>query len=69
MTNASEIHIIKFRMFVLMWPDKLALEFINQNWPSIYKVMIPETKDIWEPRMIEEMNAVLMHVPFRLFLN
>lgn len=48
--------------------DKLALEFINQNWPSIYRVMIPDTKDIWEPRMIDELNAFLMRVPFRMLL-
>lgn len=57
-------------LFPSLWStaDKVALEFINQNWPSIYRVMIPDTKDIWEPRMIEEMNAFLMRVPFRMLL-
>lgn len=48
--------------------DQLALEFVNQYWPSMYRVMIPDTKYIWEPRMIQEMNAFLSKVPIRKML-
>lgn len=54
--------------FVLTTTDQLALEFVNQYWPSMYRAMIPETKDIWEPRMIQEMNAFLMKVPISKML-
>jgi len=48
--------------------NRLALDFINQYWPFLYRDIIPETKDMWEPLLVDEMNAFLLRVPFKKML-
>lgn len=34
----------------------------------MYQEMLPETKEVWEPMMIAETNAILLRIPFRQML-
>ncbi|XP_055902480.1 uncharacterized protein LOC129938767 [Eupeodes corollae] len=51
-----------------LFPDPtlnaIVLDFINQYWREIYKVIIPETRSYWEPLALNAMNEFMLHVPF-----
>lgn len=49
-------------------PDQIALEFVNQYWPMFYKEMLPGTRQVWEPVMIELVNKIFLRVPYRRLL-
>jgi len=48
--------------------NRLANEFINQYWPFLYRDIIPETKAMWEPLILSELNAFLLRLPFNKML-
>jgi hypothetical protein len=48
--------------------NKLAVEFINQYWPFLYRDMIPETRSMWEPILLEQINAFMLRLPFNRML-
>lgn len=51
-----------------LFPDPtlnaIVVDFINQYWREIYKVIIPETRSYWEPLALSAMNEFMLHVPF-----
>ncbi|XP_055852596.1 putative beta-carotene-binding protein [Episyrphus balteatus] len=51
-----------------LFPDPtlnaIVLDFINQYWREIYKVIIPETRSYWEPLALSAMNEFMLNVPF-----
>lgn len=51
-----------------LFPDPtlnaIVVDFINQYWREIYKVIIPETKSYWEPLALNAMNEFMLSVPF-----
>lgn len=47
---------------------RVSNEFVNQYWPVLYKEMIQETREIWEPIFIREANKMTLNVPFRTFM-
>jgi len=49
--------------------NQLRLDFINQYWPLIYRDIVPQTKDIWGPIVINRINAFLSRVPFQSLLH
>lgn len=55
-----------------LFPDpgmnQVALDFVNQYWPSLYKQMLPETRRTWEPMMIDIMNKMFNRIPYRRLL-
>ncbi|XP_040168618.1 uncharacterized protein LOC120903319 [Anopheles arabiensis] len=55
-----------------LFPDpelnQIALEFVNQYWPMFYKEMLPGTRQVWEPVMIELVNKIFLRVPYRRLL-
>lgn len=55
-----------------LFPDpgmnQVALDFVNQYWPSLYKQMLPETRRTWEPLMIDMFNKMFNRVPYRRLL-
>ncbi|KAJ6649233.1 hypothetical protein Bhyg_04467 [Pseudolycoriella hygida] len=48
--------------------NKIAVEFINQYWPLFYRDMIPETKAIWEPILLTQLNAFMLRLPINRML-
>jgi len=58
--------------FTGLFPDeeltRVSNEFVNQYWPVLYKEMIQETREIWEPIFIREANKMTLSVPFRTFM-
>lgn len=52
-----------------LFPDpeltRIAVELINQNWQSMYKVMIDEAKGIWEPMLLSQANGIFNVIPYR----
>nr|XP_029724927.1 putative beta-carotene-binding protein [Aedes albopictus]XP_029724969.1 putative beta-carotene-binding protein [Aedes albopictus] len=55
-----------------LFPDpglnQVALDFVNQYWPSLYKEMLPETRHSWEPMMLDIINKMFNRVPYRRLL-
>ncbi|XP_065084300.1 putative beta-carotene-binding protein [Ochlerotatus camptorhynchus] len=55
-----------------LFPDpglnQVALDFVNQYWPSLYKEMLPETRRSWEPIMLDVINKMFNRVPYRRLL-
>ncbi|XP_055637247.1 putative beta-carotene-binding protein [Toxorhynchites rutilus septentrionalis] len=55
-----------------LFPDpglnQVALDFVNQYWPALYKQMLPETRRSWEPIMLEVINKMFDRVPYRRLL-
>ncbi|XP_058818965.1 putative beta-carotene-binding protein [Topomyia yanbarensis] len=55
-----------------LFPDpglnQVALDFVNQYWPSLYKEMLPETRRSWEPIMLDVINKMFNRVPYRRIL-
>ncbi|XP_052868331.1 putative beta-carotene-binding protein [Anopheles cruzii] len=55
-----------------LFPDPelndIALEFVNQYWPMIYKEMLPNSRQVWEPVMVEIVNKIFLRVPYRRLL-
>lgn len=47
---------------------RVSNEFVNQYWPVLYKEMIAETREIWEPIFVREANKMTLNVPFRTFM-
>ncbi|XP_065356923.1 protein takeout-like [Calliphora vicina] len=45
------------------------LEFVNQNWRTVYKSLIPETRSTWEPEFLKVSNEYFSHLPFDLILT
>lgn len=56
-----------------LFPDpglnQVALDFVNQYWPSLYKEMLPETRRSWEPMMLDIINKMFNRVPYRRLLT
>ncbi|XP_037808919.1 uncharacterized protein LOC119601810 [Lucilia sericata] len=42
--------------------NEAILEFINQNWRTIYKSLVPETRAAWEPEFVKLSNEYFSHV-------
>lgn len=44
-----------------LFPDpalnQVAVELVNNNWQAMYKVMVDQAKEIWEPFMLQQANA------------
>lgn len=57
-----------FYKILIVCTDKIVLDLVNQYWPVMYQEMLPETKEVWEPMMIAETNAILLRIPFRQML-
>ncbi|XP_055598035.1 putative beta-carotene-binding protein [Uranotaenia lowii] len=55
-----------------LFPDpglnQVALDFVNQYWPMLYKQMLPETRQTWEPIMLDLLNKMFNRVPYRRLL-
>ncbi|XP_053691825.1 putative beta-carotene-binding protein [Sabethes cyaneus] len=55
-----------------LFPDaglnQVALDFVNQYWPSLYKQMLPETRQAWEPIMLDVINKMFNRIPYRRLL-
>lgn len=55
-----------------LFPDpglnQVALDFVNQYWPALYKEMLPETRRSWEPLMLDVVNKMFNRVPYRRLL-
>uniref|UniRef100_A0A182NFB0 Haemolymph juvenile hormone binding protein n=1 Tax=Anopheles dirus TaxID=7168 RepID=A0A182NFB0_9DIPT len=55
-----------------LFPDPelntIALEFVNQYWPMIYKELLPNSRQVWEPVMVELVNKIFARVPYRRLL-
>lgn len=49
--------------------DDAILEFVNQNWRTVYKSLIPETRSTWEPEFLKVSNEYFSHLPFDLILT
>ncbi|SPP85743.1 uncharacterized protein LOC117587993 [Drosophila guanche] len=49
--------------------DELALNFANQYWRDIYGIMLPETRQFWQPLMLRMFNEALELVPIDQFIN
>lgn len=49
--------------FLSYFTDRVALELLNENWPSMYKYMISESREIWEPVLMRAANNFLSRVP------
>jgi len=49
--------------------NRLRLDFVNHYWPLIYRDIIPQTKEIWEPHVIDRINRYLLRVPFKKLLH
>lgn len=48
--------------------DQQHLNLINQYWPLLYRDIIPQTKEIWEPHVISRINAYLLRVPINTLI-
>lgn len=68
----SEVQIIAINSvlicYFVFFSARVSNEFVNQYWPVLYKEMIQETKEIWEPIMIREANKMTLNIPFRTFM-
>uniref|UniRef100_A0A182RCP4 Circadian clock-controlled protein n=1 Tax=Anopheles funestus TaxID=62324 RepID=A0A182RCP4_ANOFN len=55
-----------------LFPDpelnQVALEFVNQYWPMFYKELLPSSRQVWEPVMVELVNKIFLSVPYRRLL-
>ncbi|XP_053672475.1 uncharacterized protein LOC128722819 [Anopheles nili] len=55
-----------------LFPDpelnQIALEFVNQYWPMMYKELLPSSRQVWEPVMVELVNKIFLRVPYRRLL-
>lgn len=55
-----------------LFPDpelnQIALEFVNQYWPMMYKELLPASRQVWEPVMVELVNKIFLRVPYRRLL-
>ncbi|XP_004534503.1 uncharacterized protein LOC101456062 [Ceratitis capitata] len=49
--------------------NAVILDFVNQYWRQVYKVMLPQTRSTWEPMFLKVMNSFLAAVPFDLFIK
>lgn len=37
--------------------NQVAVELVNNNWQAMYKVMVDQAKNIWEPFLLQQANA------------
>lgn len=44
-------------------------QIVNASWKIIYPDMLPESKVIWEPILLDEVNKVLAITPVNFFLD
>ncbi|XP_016998454.2 protein takeout [Drosophila takahashii] len=49
--------------------DSIALNVANQYWRDIYGIMLPETRQFWQPLMLRMFNEALELVPIDQFLK
>ncbi|XP_053958617.1 uncharacterized protein LOC128863474 [Anastrepha ludens] len=49
--------------------NAVILDFVNQYWRQVYKIMLPQTRDTWEPMFLRVMNLFLGAIPFDLFIK
>lgn len=55
-----------------LFPDpdlnQFALEFLNTYWELFYEQVFPETKQIWQPIVIDLFNKIYGRYPYRRIL-
>ncbi|XP_016972296.1 uncharacterized protein LOC108039720 [Drosophila rhopaloa] len=49
--------------------DKIALDVANQYWRDIYGIMLPETRQYWQPLMLRMFNEAFELVPIDQFIK
>lgn len=49
--------------------DQIALNVANQYWRDIYGIMLPETRQYWQPLLLRMFNEALELVPIDAFLK
>ncbi|XP_055382002.1 uncharacterized protein LOC129612437 [Condylostylus longicornis] len=56
-----------------LFPDPaintVVLDFANQYWPELVKTVLPQTKSIWEPLILESANKFLRSIPIDKLLT
>ncbi|XP_058447268.1 putative beta-carotene-binding protein [Malaya genurostris] len=66
--NVGDMKIYATGLFPDPGLNQVALDFVNQYWPALYKEMLPETRRSWEPIMLDIMNKMFNRVPYRRLL-
>jgi len=51
-------------MCLFLFLDDLAVLFVNEFWPPLYRVMLPTAADVWDPWLINYVNIIFSKVPF-----
>lgn len=68
--NLSELRLkifwTDFQLFFIS--DRVANDFFNQSWRTLYKQMLPETRKQWEPILLNVVNKIFSQIPFRRLL-
>ncbi|XP_067621318.1 uncharacterized protein [Eurosta solidaginis] len=49
--------------------NAVILDLVNQYWPQVYKIMIPQTRNTWEPMFLQVTNLFFGAVPFDLMIK
>uniref|UniRef100_A0A034WI37 Circadian clock-controlled protein n=1 Tax=Bactrocera dorsalis TaxID=27457 RepID=A0A034WI37_BACDO len=49
--------------------NAVILDFVNQYWRQVYKIMLPQTRSTWEPMFLKVMNSFFAAIPFDLFIK
>lgn len=62
-----------FRLYATgLFPDpdlnQFALEFLNQYWELFYEQIFPETKQIWQPIIVNLLNTMYGRYPYQRIL-
>jgi len=66
--NIGDMKISMTGLFPDVELNQLAVDFMNQYWPFLYREIVPETKQYWEPLALDEINAFMLRVPFKKML-
>lgn len=48
---------------------QFALDFVNGYWPNYYQSMVAETRNSWEPILVNAVNQIFDRVPFRRLMT
>ncbi|XP_068150965.1 circadian clock-controlled protein daywake [Drosophila tropicalis] len=49
--------------------DQIALNVANQYWRDIYGIILPETRQYWQPLILRMLNESLQQIPIDQFLK
>ncbi|KAL0099260.1 hypothetical protein PUN28_020084 [Cardiocondyla obscurior] len=44
--------------------NDLAIIFVNEFWPALYRVMLPLTSNVWDPWLTGIVNNIFLNIPF-----